>query len=542
MLRVRVFGGVAAEVDGRAVREPTSRRASALLGWLAVHPGLHSRADVAARLWPDVVDASARQSMRSALWSLRQVLDSDAPAALITTRDRVGLAAGTAVDAVEFDALVSAGRFADAAALGDGELLAGVDDEWALIARDEHRLRVIEVLGRVADDTKDAAAAAALARRAVALDPLSEEAGRSLMARLDAMGDRPAALAAYQRLAARLRRELRVAPSEPTWQLAEKIRTHIAPAPTSRSRPGLLPLVGREVELRSLVDAWTSARTGRAGLALVHGDPGMGKTRLVTQLADHAAQDGAVVATGAAPDLAGPPLSPWVEVCATLVRSLGELPDSAWVLALAALLPAHIRPGVADVAPGMEQARLSEAVVALFDECARRGPVLVVLEDLHAADEASLAMLSYVTRRVADARVLVVATRRERPLRDRLVTLEHASRQGGTVRADVALGPLNDSAISDLARAVGTLTEEAVSRVVGAADGNALLAVEAARALVIGDALPVGLRGAVRAASARLTPDARELVRTLAVAGRDVAAAEAAERAGVALADALTLA
>ena len=359
------------------------------------------------------------------------------------------------------------------------------------------------------------------------------------MARLDAIGDRPAALAAYQKLAERLRRELRVAPSEPTWRLAEQIRTHVADAPTARSRPGLLPLVGREVELRALLAAWTAACTGRGGLALVHGDPGIGKTRLVTQLADHAAQAGAVVATGAAPDLAGPPLAPWIEVCAGLVRSLGELPDTPWVLALAALLPAHIRTGVADTAPGMEEARLIEAVVALLEECARRGPVLVVLEDLHAADEASLAMLSSITRRVMEVRVLVVATRRERPVRDRLVTLEHVSRQGGTVRADVALGPLDESAISDLARAVGALGDDAVGRVVDAADGNALLAVEAARALAIGDALPLGLRGAVRAAAARLPPEARELVRTLAVAGRDVAAAEAAKRAGVVLADAL---
>ena len=167
MLRVRVLGGVAAEIGGRTVPEPTSRRAWALLGWLALHPGLHSRADVAARLWPDVVDASARQSMRSALWSLRQVLAVDAPGALIATRDRVGLAADTVVDALEFAAFVAAGQLAEAVALAGGDLLAGVDDEWALVARDEHRLRVVEVLGRLADGAEDPAAAVGWARRAV---------------------------------------------------------------------------------------------------------------------------------------------------------------------------------------------------------------------------------------------------------------------------------------------------------------------------------------------------------------------------------------
>src|SRR4051794_9895405 len=173
MLRVRVLGGVSARAGGRLVPEPASRRALALLGWLALHPGLHSRADVAARLWPDVVDASARQSMRSALWSLRQSLSGVDPDALVATRDRVGLRTDTAVDALMFDALVAAGRFAQAVELATGELLAGVDDEWALVARDEHRLRLVAVLRELAEQADDPVVAAGWARRAVALDPLS---------------------------------------------------------------------------------------------------------------------------------------------------------------------------------------------------------------------------------------------------------------------------------------------------------------------------------------------------------------------------------
>src|SRR5436309_8771623 len=64
VVRIRLVGGVTVEVDGRALPAPASRRAWALLGWLALHPGRHSRAGVAAKLWPDVVDSSARQSIR----------------------------------------------------------------------------------------------------------------------------------------------------------------------------------------------------------------------------------------------------------------------------------------------------------------------------------------------------------------------------------------------------------------------------------------------------------------------------------------------
>jgi hypothetical protein len=148
VLRVRLVGRIAAAVDGREVPEPASRRAWTVLAWLALHPGLHSRAEVAARLWPDVPDASARQSMRSALWSLRQVLDHQD--VLTTTRDRVGLSADTEVDALEFERLLDEGDVEAAVLVGEGELLPGIDDEWALVARDEHRQRLVRAFAELA--------------------------------------------------------------------------------------------------------------------------------------------------------------------------------------------------------------------------------------------------------------------------------------------------------------------------------------------------------------------------------------------------------
>jgi DNA-binding SARP family transcriptional activator/tetratricopeptide (TPR) repeat protein len=548
VLRIRLLGGVHAEADGRSVPTPSSRRAWALLGWLALHPGMHSRADVAARLWPDVVDNSARQSMRSALWSLRAVLDDIAPHALITTRDRVGLADDVVVDIREFDRLLAAARPAEAVAAGAGTLLAGIDDEWAMVARDEHRERLgaaLRVLSAGARADRDHGAAVEWSRRAVTLDPLSEDATRALMAALAAAGDRPAALAAYQRLAERLRRELRLAPSEPTWRLAERIRTQPAPAPAAvidrptRARPVALPLVGRTPEVAALRAAWDAASDGAGGFVTVHGEPGIGKSRLANEVAELAARGGAWVVAGAASDVPGPPLTPWIEVCGALARRLGELPAHPWVSALAPLLPARLPAETGTRPPDVAQARLFEGVVALLEECCDRAPVLLLLEDLHAADEASLALLAYVVRRAASQRLLVIATRRERPVRDRLSVLEQGQRQGGTMRADVALGPLEDDAVSHLARASGAPSDDAVARVVAVAEGNALLAVAAAHALSVGDSLPLGLRGAVRSAGARLPDDARLLVRTLAVAGRDLDPAEAATRAGVELASAL---
>src|SRR3954451_22349003 len=137
MLRVRLFGGMAVEVDGEPVPPPDGGRARALLAWLALHPGMHSRAELAARFWPGVLDSSARASLRSAMWSLRRALGDAADTHLIATRDRVGLH-DVKVDVREIDDLAGRGKLAESAALARGDLLAGIDDDWAFEARDAH--------------------------------------------------------------------------------------------------------------------------------------------------------------------------------------------------------------------------------------------------------------------------------------------------------------------------------------------------------------------------------------------------------------------
>src|SRR3954469_9248635 len=91
MVRVRLLGSLAIEVDGSAVDPPPSRRAQALLGWLALHPGAHARSTLAGRFWPEVLDTSARQSLRSAAWALRRALGPDGEGALHAGREEIGL-------------------------------------------------------------------------------------------------------------------------------------------------------------------------------------------------------------------------------------------------------------------------------------------------------------------------------------------------------------------------------------------------------------------------------------------------------------------
>ena len=228
MLRVLVLGPLLLKLDERPLEPPANARARALLGWLALHPGLHGRGELAARLRPDVLDESARQSLRQALWALRAAIGANR---LVATRDRVGLAESVWVDAREFERLAATRSHAAALELVRGDLLAGLDDDWVLAERDALGDRVgalLAELGRSAADAGDVARAVELARRRAKLDPLSEDAARGLMQQPAAAGDRAGALAAYERLRDRLARELGVAPAEATRQLAADLRAQPA--------------------------------------------------------------------------------------------------------------------------------------------------------------------------------------------------------------------------------------------------------------------------------------------------------------------------
>src|ERR687885_52805 len=144
MLRVRVLGELSLELDGRVIEPPASRRARSLLGLLAVERKAHPRTQLAARFWPDVLDESARTSLRSALSALRRALGPDADRYVIAGRETVALADSALVwtDLAEVEQLLAEGRVEEGLELCRGDLLEGIDDEWVYEPRDEHRDRV----------------------------------------------------------------------------------------------------------------------------------------------------------------------------------------------------------------------------------------------------------------------------------------------------------------------------------------------------------------------------------------------------------------
>ena len=424
MLRIRLLGGLELEVDGRPLQPPASRPARALLGWLALHPGVHPRGRVAARLWPDVLDSSARASLRTTLHALRRALGDADGRWLAATRDGVGLRGELWIDALAFGEL-AAGRPEEALELArGGELLAGLDDDWVLVARDEHREAVLDVLERLAQDAEragDHAAAVRWTREQAARDPLSERRQRALMTRLAAAGDGSAALAVYDRLRERLRSELRTAPSPPTRELAERLRgappaaEPAAPAAAPASDPAALapppappPLpaafarrrrsafVGREPELARLHAALAVTRAGERRLVALAGEPGIGKTRLLGEFAAGAHAGGATVLLGRCAEEPLAPYQPFAEA----------------LRPLAAELPAELTAGAPDASEdrGGGRWRLFEAIDALLRSSG--GPLLLALDDVHWADRPTLALLAHLVASPEPAALLVVATHR----------------------------------------------------------------------------------------------------------------------------------
>ena len=289
MLSAWLFGEFRVEVDGRAMSSTSGLRPRSLLAYLLLNPGPHPRARLAGRFWPDVLDTSARASLRSALWAVREALERvGAEPYLAADRSHVGIAGDLprSVDAEEFGRLAALGdreSLEAAVALARGPLLADLADEWALEAQDAHRDRLVTALERLAalaEDAGDLGAAVRWTRAALDQDRLREATHRDLMRRLDAAGERAQALAAYRRLRAVLAAEMGIVPSRETRELAASLRAEDAPAPPEPPRPArpaprrAEPLIGRARESAALDAAWARAAAGLGGVVVVEGPPG----------------------------------------------------------------------------------------------------------------------------------------------------------------------------------------------------------------------------------------------------------------------------
>ena len=516
------------ELTGAAVG---SRKGRTLLRLLAARRGeTLGAADVAAVLWPGDPPADPDAVVASLVSRLRRVLGPDAlvggrdgyrTGAVETDLDRArDLLAGAARQPA---ALAATAARAAVALLGSGEVLPEEPDaEWVDAVRSEAaavRRRARHVLARAALADGDPGTAEDAARAALADDRLDEEAARLLMRALLDRSLPAEALRVHADLRRALAEELGTDPAPETQRLHAAALTGSPPPPeVVPARSDRLGLAGRDEELGRLRTAWAAACRGSGALLVLAGEPGIGKSRLLDELAELARASGGLVLRGRA--FEGERSVFAQPVVDALAGVLGLLP-AAGIRRAAAGLPVlgRVVPPLAALADdpegppagGVEPAQSFAAVAGFLRGLALGQPVLVVVDDLQRAGRSTLELLHFLARSLAAEPVLLAAAVRSTEGQEALAVL-------GDVATVEPLGPLPADAVAELAARAGQGGR--AGEVVQRTGGLPLFVVEVLRALAQGrSGLPASLRSAVVDRVARTGPDTERLLRAGAVLG-----------------------
>lgn len=556
-----VLGPVTA-VTGRGLAPLRGHRQRLVLARLLI---AHGRVVPVERLVDDLWEVApdgAVGAIRTFVADLRRALEPDRPPRqppriLVTEPPGYVLrAAPDAVDAGQFEAavgetgrLLAAGRPAPALATLDGALRLWrgpayadcANEPWAVaeINRlDELRMLAVErraeallALGR-----PDEAAADLPAH--LASHPLREDAWRLLAVARYRAGRQGDALAALREARHVLVTELGVDPGPELRRLEADILAqapHLTPAPhltraldaasTGHVRPvepapaRQRPFVGRDVELGRLRQAAEAAsRRRQPTLALLSGDPGAGKTATAEALTERLAAEGWTTAWGRSPEYEGaPPAWPWTQITDALTGPADAGPADGPVADAGSGDPAGTR------------FRRHRAVASLVSAVADRGPVLLVLDDLHRADGDTLDLLTALLTgpRPATGPVLIIGTYRATEISPELTAA--LARAAGLEPTREYLAGLPASATDELAGAViGAALDPATARLIHDRSGGnpffvrelaQLYASEGEAALA---AVPPGVRDVIRHRLAQLPTQTRTVLRQAAVLGRDL--------------------
>jgi DNA-binding SARP family transcriptional activator/tetratricopeptide (TPR) repeat protein len=555
MLNIRLLGEQSVVDDGTSVTAASSSRALMLLAQLVLHPGQTlSRGQLAGLFWPDSSDEQALTNLRRELHNLRRALPAsdrclvtetrtllwvpdDQVDCDVTTFQRAAHAAELAAQAQDNDALRDAAT--EAVNVYRGDLLPAIYEEWVLVERDRLRLRCVDLLDelvRQAQEAEDSGAGVEFARRRVELETLDDAGYRTLMEFQAQAGNRAAALNTYHRCASLLERELGVSPDPMTTALYEELVAEgtaaRAESPTSSARSlsiRQLPMVGRKEQTDELRQRWSQARAGHPGLHVVVGEAGVGKSRLIDDVAREAERGGAVVArarcyAGAA-RLAMAPVAEWL-ASDTLRRQRDSL-DQVWAAEVERLVPSTSaqRERPQPMVDAWQRHRFFEGLARAVLATSR--PTLLLLDDIQWCDADTLTWIQMLFRLAADQPLLVLATNRltdaedNQPLAEALRAL---GRDG--LMTTTELEPLSDEETAELATLLGVDAASAAA-MYAATGGYPLFVIESSRAgpTATGDGASVGQQPRVRAVLAdrleQLGPDARDVVNLAAVVGRD---------------------
>ena len=510
-VEIDLLGGFAVRVEGRAIpaTEWRRRQAASLVKLLALarRRTLH-REQVIDALWPDTQIDDAGPRLHKAAHFARRVLGDSS--ALVLWGDTVSLFpdAHVVVDVDEFERSAKQaiaaldrdpGGCAATAAVADrwaGELLPDDPYEaWLEVPRDRLRQLHQELLRRSGRWGELALA-----------DPADEEASLARARQLADSGNRGAALRQLERLERALRRELGVSPGPAVASLRAELLA--SDAPETQRRPARV-LFGRDAELRRIDRLIMASSAGEGRTLFVSGPAGIGKTAVLRWLDRRAEERGLRVGVGAAAALEGAwPYAPVLEALADLCRRYPALLDGL-ADEYRDEIEGALRGSSPEWAGESRHQRLFISAAELLRLAASGGGAVLIVDDAHDADEASLRLLHYLSRAAVGERILIVVAHRPWPLRPAMDAMRRSLIGRGT-SVPLDLGQLPDEDIRRLTSPAVGEDRMLLERVVKLAGGNPFAAIELARTAASGDDRggPTGalvLRGLGDAAISALT-------------------------------------
>ncbi len=501
-LIIRLFGQPRLLLDSNPLKFTAPPKTLPLLAYLLLHRAQPvERQQAAFALWPDDPESEARANLRRHIHQLQRALPAaphQSPWLLLDSASvRWNPAADYWLDVAEFERLSgSAETLAEAVTLYSGDLLETVYDDWAFFERERLRELCFTDLGQLVlhhRTRRDFPAATGFAQQLLIRDPFREDALRQLIALRYEAGDRAGAIQEFEVFERRLRREMGVAPMPETQALHEIIlrnaRLPAAGVPQTASgiadpdKPcatPILPFTGREVEMTHLTARWSRAAHGLGGLALIGGEAGVGKSRLARELALLVERQGGRVLYGGASPVEPRPYQPVVEAMQAALPLLAALEGDPVRLAVVATLLPELRtrrslPGLPTLEPEKERIRLFDATAACLEKLAEPRPLLIILEDLHWAGEATIALVGFLTRRAASVPMLILGTYRdeETPRAHPLRALRQRLKNESLVE-HLPLSRLSLDAVESLLSQVAKEDQRLAARLYTESEGNPL--------------------------------------------------------------------
>jgi predicted ATPase len=501
MLRAEMLGGFRVWWQDQPLQFP-SRQARSLLAYLLVHPRFHLRDHLAGLFWPDLPDDQARKRLSQTLWQIRQVLGV-ASGFIGAQGDRVGWI-GEAVVESDHGQLNAALKGSDhnqwrkALELYRGEFLPGHYDDWVLQERDgllQLLLSKLEQLIRHYRAQGQPKEALEMARTLAALEPLHDQAHQEAMRLCLLLGKPREALEHFRKARAALE-ELGETPGpelEALKQQAELLRETPQQTSSPLEGSGGLMLVGRGAEYGRLLEVLAQVQMGQGRLVLLEGEAGMGKSRLLQELAREAGWRGFGLLSSKANERSGhKPFGLLQEafganLSGLWLEQLRTQLEAPWLQAVAQVVPALGKGGSAvALRPEDEPTRMREGLARLLQSLSRWAPQVLLLDDLHWADEATLEALPYLVRAMAGCPVLLILGYRSSEARERAVVFEALQKLSPQATARLELMRLSESETAELVRrslGLAWSVPRFEARIYHETQGNPLFVLETLRSL-----------------------------------------------------------